>query len=57
MATLDILTGIKNWVYQKNIDGLDDRIETLENLVNEDQENPTAAIDKFNEIVAFLNGI
>lgn len=36
---------------------LNQKVAALESLISDDAENPTAAIDKFNEIVAFLASI
>ena len=38
------------------IEELSNKVSTLESLIS-DEDNPTAAIDKFNEIVAFLDSI
>lgn len=43
--------------YQDTMVELSNKISALESLINEDLQDPTSAIDKFNEIVAFLNSI
>lgn len=43
--------------YQDTMVELSNKISALESLLDDDAQNPTKAIDKFNEIVAFLNSI
>ena len=43
--------------YQDNMVELSNKISDLESLISEDLQNPTSAIDKFNEIVTFLESI
>ena len=42
---------------RKAIYCLNKRLDLLESLINTDLQNPTFAIDKFNEIVAFLESV
>ena len=51
---LDLLEGGE---YSNTVTELSNKVHALESLLDDDVQNPTAAIDKFNEIVAFLNSI
>lgn len=51
---LDLLEGGE---YSNTVTELSNKVHALESLLDDDTQNPTAAIDKFNEIVAFLNSI
>ena len=51
---IDQLEGGK---YSNNVSQLSNKVAALESILNDDTQNPTAAIDKFNEIVAFLDSI
>lgn len=51
---LDLLEGGE---YSSTVTQLSNKVAALESLLDDDAQNPTAAIDKFNEIVAFLNSI
>ena len=56
-AALDALfTQLSTKATASDLSTLQGKVTALESLMNEG-ENPTAAIDKFNEIVAFLNNI
>ena len=56
-ALNDIYTKIAANASASDLETLAGKVKALESLMSEDAENPTAAIDKFNEIVAFLNNI
>lgn len=51
---LDLLEGGE---YSSTVTQLSNKVAALESLLDDDAQNPTAVIDKFNEIVAFLNSI
>lgn len=51
---LDLLEGGE---YSSTVTQLSNKVAALESLLDDDAQNPTAAIDKFNEIVAFLSSI
>lgn len=51
-----LFTDLATKASASDLSSLQSDVEALQSLVSEGS-NPTAAIDKFNEIVAFLNGI
>lgn len=51
---LDLLEGGE---YSNTVTELSNKVHALESLLNDDVQNPTATIDKFNEIISFLNSI
>ena len=55
-AVQSALTAAGTALQSSDLETLNGKVAALEALISE-EENPTAAIDKFNEIVAFLNGI
>ena len=55
-AVQSLLDAASTALQPANLDTLNGKVAALEALVSEDSD-PTAAIDKFNEIVAFLEGI
>ena len=55
-AIQSLLTAAGTALQPEDIAQLTQKVAALESLVSED-DNPTQAIDKFQEIVAFLNGI
>ena len=55
-AVQDALTAAGTALQASDLNELNGKVAALEALISED-EDPTAAIDKFNEIVAFLAGI
>lgn len=51
---LDLLEGGE---YSNTVTELSNKVHALESLLDDDAQNPTTAIDKFNEIVTFLDSI
>ena len=56
-AVQDALSAAGTALQASDINQLEADVQALQVLMTEDAQNPTAAIDKFNEIVAFLNNI
>lgn len=56
-AVQNALTAAGTALQPADLNTLNGKVAALEQLIEEDPEATTHAIDKFNEIVAFLNGI